>query len=113
MEFMIPNPHKKTLMRKKIKKIEKFSQLNAIDSIGKSAYGRGGIHSKIEAVRIASLSGVHSIVASGLKVDTLKEIFADENPGSLVLPQYQGEKVSQRKRWIGFSSGFAGILIIK
>jgi glutamate 5-kinase len=62
------------------------------------------VTSKIEAARLASLSGVDTIIASGMVPGAILEA-----RGTLVPSRV---RLSDRKRWIGLSSGFGGILEI-
>ena len=87
---------------------------NAQSNPKKGGYGRGGISAKLEAARIASLSGVPTLVISGHKPDQIEKALtcksANENPGGSWVQPRKG--ISRKKRWIGFSSGFKGVLTI-
>jgi len=79
-----------------------------------SSRGRGGMQTKIEAIKIAALSGATIVVANGHKPSLLKKIIcgvykSKPIPGSLILPQ---KGISPRKRWIGFSSGVNGKIVV-
>jgi glutamate 5-kinase len=87
-----------------IDRLEDFDALSRLNLRGQSAYGRGGVTSKIEAARLASLSGVDTIIASGMVPGAILEA-----RGTLVPSRV---RLSDRKRWIGLSSGFGGILEI-
>jgi glutamate 5-kinase len=87
---------------RRIKELDNFEDLKRLGLKGVSAYGRGGVTSKIEAARLASLGGVRTIIASGFKAGAILEC-----DGTLVEPRL---KLKQRKRWIGLSSGFGGVI---
>lgn len=87
-----------------IEEIDDFDKITKLGLRGQSVYGRGGVSSKIEAVRLASLGGVSTVIASGFKQDAILNC-----KGTFVGPRL---KLGDRKRWIGFSSGFEGVLVI-
>ncbi|MGE3974239.1 MAG: glutamate 5-kinase [Bdellovibrionales bacterium] len=95
-----------------LKNITHLSEL-IIKMEGKSAVGRGGMQTKIEAVRIASEGGVMSIIASGLKPQNLKKIWQDprseDRPGTLI---EFSQNLQGRKKWIGLSSGYEGVVVV-
>lgn len=96
---------------KKIPVISAFQDLQHIETAGKSTFGRGGMTSKLEAARIAAISGLHTYITSGLQANTLAPLLRQDAPasGTLILPQ---ASLGGRKRWIGAASGYHGILII-
>lgn len=91
--------------------IENFQDLQKIDASGQSLLGRGGMSSKLEAARMASLSGVHTLITSGLRPQPLSALLdAEEEPtGTIVLPQ---ATLSGKKRWIGMASGYHGAIVV-
>ena len=62
---------KKNPSAKPIAELDDFDDLKKLDLKGQSAYGRGGVSSKIEAARLASLGGVSTVIASGLKKEAI------------------------------------------
>ena len=93
---------KKNAEAKRIEKLEDFDDLKKLGLKGQSAYGRGGVSSKIEAARLASLGGVSTVISSGFKKDAILKC-----GGTLVTPKL---KLKDRQRWIGLSSGFGGVI---
>lgn len=90
--------------------IEHFQDLRNIDATGQSLLGRGGMSSKLEAARMAALSGVHTLITSGTRPQPLAALLSSEaSTGTLVLPQ---ASLSGKKRWIGMASGYHGILLV-
>jgi glutamate 5-kinase len=72
--------------------------------------GRGGMVTKIEAARQASLFGVPTVIARGDREDVLAAILAGEEVGTRVLPA--AERMDSRKHWIAFSQEPAGRLLV-
>ena len=72
--------------------------------------GKGGMASKLEAARQATAGGENVIIASGRAPGTLTRILAGEPVGTLVLAQ--GQLVTARKRWIGFTVQPRGHLVV-
>lgn len=104
---------------RRISLIESFQDLQRVDTTGQSLLGRGGMSSKLEAAKIAAMSGVHTYITSGIVEQPLKALFpqtdaqmmiSDENfPGTLILPQ---ATLNGKKRWIGMASGYHGLVIV-
>lgn len=76
--------------------IHTIEELGAIRTRGLSSQGRGGMASKLEAARMAALSGVNAIIANGLRPDVIEAALlydwnaADPDatpPGTLTLAQ--------------------------
>lgn len=95
------NPDKNPDARR-IERLEDFEALRRLNLKGQSAYGRGGVNSKIEAARLASFGGVNTIIASGLVGSAILGSAGTLVPSRIRLPD--------RKRWIGLSSGFGGVI---
>ncbi len=95
-----------------ISEINSFEQLASIDSDGTSPQGRGGMSAKIEAIRIAFISGVHTMIRSGNNPDTLSWMTntgGDPEGGTLVKP---GVSLPKRRSWIGLASSTFGRVIV-
>ncbi len=65
----------------------------------KSALGKGGFNSKLEAARMVTGSGETMVVADGRMAGILPRLLAGEALGTLFIPA--GRKWSSRSRWIG------------
>ncbi|MDR3330718.1 MAG: glutamate 5-kinase [Endomicrobium sp.] len=87
------------------KEIEDFASV--ISSSGK---GTGGMKTKIMAAKIASASGVDTIITNGLKLDLLKDIALDCNVGTI----FKAEKkyLEAKKSWIAFSKKPKGTIFV-
>ena len=71
----------------------------AFDS--KTARGVGGMQTKLEAASVVTNAGEAVIIANGRMDNVLKKIVQCENVGTLFLPKE--EKLTSRKRWIGYT----------
>jgi glutamate 5-kinase len=66
-----------------------------------SAFGTGGMSSKLEAARIATLSGAHVVIANARQPDVVAAVTRGDEVGTWFPP---GErKPGGRKRWIAFA----------
>ena len=68
---------------------------------GKQNVGTGGMASKIEAARRATLAGAHVVIADAGKEDVLERIFAGEDEGTLFVAATR--RLSAKKHWIAFT----------
>lgn len=100
---------------KKISRIESLNDLLKIESSGQSENGRGGMSSKLKALKVAHLSGVSSIIASGFEKNVIKNILSNmseessSRPGTLF---FSHGALNKKKLWIGLSSGHKGTITI-
>jgi glutamate 5-kinase len=73
------------------------------------ALGRGGLQSKLEAMRICADSGGTALIANGKTAGILLDIFEGKNAGTIFLPH---RRLSGRKRWIAFASEITGSVTV-
>lgn len=73
-----------------------------------SATGVGGMHAKVSAAKLASRSGVPTVIASGSEPRVLQRILEGEPIGTLFVPSER--RLSQRKQWIAVRSRSRGAL---
>ncbi len=74
-----------------------------------SAFGRGGMTTKLEAARSAARSGATTIIChSGLR-DGLLRVAAGERVGTIFLP---GDRLASRKHWLAFTTRPRGTLTL-
>ena len=66
-----------------------------------SDVGTGGMASKIEAARRATLAGAHVVIADAGKKDVLGRIFAGEDEGTLFVAATR--RLPAKKHWIAFT----------
>jgi len=72
----------------------------------KSARGRGGMSTKLQAARIAMTSGGIAVIANGLNPGILAKILSGEPEGTLFVGR--SESLSGKRRWIAFASSISG-----
>jgi glutamate 5-kinase len=72
---------------------------------GQSARGRGGMASKLAAVRVAVRAGTRVLIASGATPGILDQVLAGQEVGTLFEP---GPRLKGRKRWIAHASQLSG-----
>ncbi len=78
---------------------------------GPGAIGSGGMASKLAAARIASWSGVTTIIADGRRPGVLAAAVAGESaPGTVCRPR--AGRIPARKLWIAFARASAGTLVV-
>ncbi len=75
-----------------------------------STQGVGGMATKIEAARIATESGVATVITSGERPQPLLRLLAGERPGTVFLPA--ARTPSARRRWLAFGLPARGALVI-
>jgi glutamate 5-kinase len=76
------------------------------------AFGRGGMITKIEAVKKAALSGATTVIANGRRAGTLLRVAAGEDEGSLFLPGPPATRLGTRKHWLAFTARPRGDLVL-
>ncbi|GAB4162359.1 MAG: glutamate 5-kinase [Planctomycetaceae bacterium] len=76
----------------------------------KSSRGRGGMKSKLEAIRTATAVGENVIIANGRQPDVIDQILAGREVGTLFLAD--GASLPAWKRWIGYTMPPAGRLVL-
>jgi glutamate 5-kinase len=72
---------------------------------GQSSRGRGGMASKLAAVRVATRAGTRVLIASGATHGILDQILAGQEVGTVFEP---GRRLRSRKRWIAHASQVSG-----
>jgi glutamate 5-kinase len=70
----------------------------------------GGMFTKLEAARIASLGGIKTVIANGGKENVISDILNEADIGTVFLPCQKIE--AARKRWIAFSKKIKGKICI-
>ncbi len=84
---------------------------DAIAGASRSAFGTGGIITKLGAAEKAAAAGIATVITSGFRPDVLASVFdLDEEIGTLVLPEEN--RLSHRKHWIAYNLKPAGELIV-
>ncbi len=74
-----------------------------------SAFGRGGMITKLQAAQTAAHSGAATVVCNGRRRHTLPRVARGEPVGTLFLP---GERLASRKHWLAFTARPRGQLVL-
>jgi len=74
-----------------------------------SAFGRGGMLTKLEAARTAARSGAATVVCNGLAPDSLLRVARGEPAGTIFLA---GTKLGSRKHWLAYTAAPRGHLVL-
>jgi glutamate 5-kinase len=94
---------------KSVRLIEQVESAKSLVRAEKSAMGKGGFNSKLEAARQVTDFGEVLIVANGRSDNLLPRLIDGEELGTLFATA--GRKVSSRSRWIG-SARPAGVIVV-
>lgn len=73
--------------------------------------GTGGMSTKLLSARVVSDSGIPVVIASGISRNSLSDILAGKEVGTLVLPGGPG-KASRRKMWIAYARHSHGSITV-
>jgi glutamate 5-kinase len=77
---------------------------------GGSGRGSGGMASKLEAARIASWSGVPTVIANAARSGVLTAVAAGESVGTRF--EARRRSLTARKLWIAFAAHTAGAIVV-
>ena len=83
--------------------VERAAQASA------SAFGRGGMTTKLEAARAAARSGAATVLCNGLARDSLLAVCRGDAVGTLFRA---GDRMQSRKHWLAFTARVRGKLHI-
>ncbi|MGQ9689179.1 MAG: glutamate 5-kinase [Desulfobaccales bacterium] len=75
-----------------------------------NALGRGGMVSKLQAVKKAAAAGVPSLIANGLTPGILARIFAGEEMGTFFMPHTP--RLSSRQYWLAYNVTPKGAILV-
>ena len=89
-----PNATKISIVKEVTEEFESFAQ-NA------SKGGRGGMKTKLEAMKVITRSGGTGLIANGKEPHIIKRIFEKEELGTIFLPT---ENLANKKRWIAYAT---------
>ncbi|MEA2736466.1 MAG: glutamate 5-kinase [Humisphaera sp.] len=84
---------------KPVRLVESLEHARALVRVEKSALGKGGMNSKLEAARMVTDAGEVMAVANGRDPNVLLRLMNGEEVGTLFAPS--AKKQSSRSRWIG------------
>jgi glutamate 5-kinase len=94
---------------KSVRLVESVEAARDLVRVEKSALGKGGMNSKVEAARMVTDSGEAMIVANGRSEHILTSILDGHEVGTLFVPA--GRKMSSRNRWIGSARPVGTIVV--
>lgn len=102
------NPSKKSEQAKLIPVVDRWGEeILAMAGSGKSNLGTGGMITKLRAARMATLTGIHTVIACGKTHGIIDQIAGGQFRGTYFTPQ-DGHRFSGRERWIAFGRNAAG-----
>jgi len=103
-----PRKNRKASLISLIPKITEDVRVWAGDS--SSGVGIGGMSSKVLAAKVATASGIPTIVANGRVEEVLREIMRGKSVGTLFLPE--ADRMASRKRWLAFATQSQGTIAV-
>ncbi len=74
------------------------NSLMAMAEGGAGTYGRGGMATKVSAAKLASRSGVSTLIAAGNEKNVIQRLFSGEELGTLLYAEQT--PVAARKQWL-------------
>ncbi|HYO07539.1 MAG TPA: glutamate 5-kinase [Tepidisphaeraceae bacterium] len=92
-----------------VRLVESLEHANTLVRAEKSALGKGGMNSKLEAARRVTDAGEAMVVADGRRGDVLVSILAGEETGTLFVPSPKTR--SSRSRWIDAARPAGSIVV--
>ena len=92
-----------------VRLVEKLDAVRELVRAEKSALGKGGFNSKLEAARTVTEAGEALIVANGRIDNILPRLLDGEELGTLFVPA--ARKLSSRSRWIGSARPLGRIFV--
>ncbi|MDR3669747.1 MAG: glutamate 5-kinase [Holophaga sp.] len=98
------NPHKDPKARL-IPQVQELTPEIEGFADGLSSRGRGGMASKLAAVRVATQAGTRVLIADGACPGILDQVLSGQEVGTLFEP---GRRIKGRKRWVAFAGQLAG-----
>ena len=94
-----------------IKVVEKITKdIETLAKGSSSSVGTGGMVSKLDAAKKASIYGIPTILVNGNTKNIITGVFKGEDVGTLFLPRQT--KLSSRKHWIAFNLKPKGTLVV-
>ncbi len=94
-----------------IRRIEDIDRFAAVGKGKKSAWGTGGIRTKIEAARKVAMMNIPTFILNGLRKDVILDAGSLEDAtGTLIVPS--GKGLQSRKRWLAAGKRSKGKLIV-
>jgi len=76
------------------------------------AIGTGGMSTKVNAARIATQSGIRTVIAKGRRTHVVADVIDGKPLGTTFLPRPNSDRMSARKRWIAHSARSRGSIAV-
>ena len=90
--------------------VERVADVLGLVRTSAPAVGTGGMASKLEAARRATLAGASVVIADARDADALDGVLAGNDIGTLFLPAH--ERLGARRHWIAFTLRPRGELVL-
>ncbi len=82
-----------------LRRVERIdASVEAMASRHRNAHARGGMPTKLEAAKLATSSGIATVICNGREEDLLQRLTSGEEVGTLFLPT--ASRMESRKRWM-------------
>lgn len=94
---------------KKIDVVEEVTEEFLNFAQNASSGGRGGMKTKLEAMKVVTRSGGIGVIANGKEPHVIKRLFDKEELGTIFLPI---ESLANKKRWIAYATNIQARLIV-
>ncbi|MFY9402205.1 MAG: glutamate 5-kinase [Candidatus Omnitrophota bacterium] len=98
--------------KKVIKVVDKITpDIKALASSTKKTTSVGGMVTKLDAILVATRSGIPCVIANGRKKDIIQSVLGDPlNSGTFFLAD--GDKLDAKERWMAFGSKVKGNITV-
>lgn len=96
---------------KKIDVVEEVTEEFEKFATGATLGGRGGMKTKLEAMKVVTRSGGVGVIANGKVSHIIKQLFSEteENIGTVFLPI---ENLANKKRWIAYATNIQARIVV-
>ncbi|MGF1635121.1 MAG: glutamate 5-kinase [Phycisphaerae bacterium] len=95
---------------KVVPEVARLSDVADLVRADRSAAGRGGMGSKLEAAKLVTAAGERLVIAAGREPEVLSRILSGERVGTTFLPAAGGRRAG-RSRWISAARTAGAILV--
>ena len=103
-----PQLHPDAQLVRRVERVD--SSVAALASKHHNPWGRGGMTTKLEAARLASASGVTTVICNGRKQNVVVRLARGEEIGTLFMPS--ATAVESRKRWLLSGLAIRGDILV-
>ncbi len=103
-----PQHHPEARLIRQVDRID--AKIESLAASTPSKMGTGGMATKIEAAKLATISGVTAVIADGREPDVIVRLASGESIGTRFLPS--SSKLESRQRWILSGLCIRGKLVV-